>query len=82
MEAFSIIREAANCDDVQINFGVILNESLADAVKISVIATGSRPRARRCRNEVRSQARLREHATPPWFRHRPYAFDMYECTMA
>jgi cell division GTPase FtsZ len=28
---------------VQINFGVILNESLADAVKITVIATGFQP---------------------------------------
>jgi cell division protein FtsZ len=42
-EACSIIREAAGCDDVQINFGVILNESLADAVKITVIATGFQP---------------------------------------
>jgi cell division protein FtsZ len=42
-EACSIIREAANCEDVQINFGVILNESLADAVKITVIATGFQP---------------------------------------
>jgi cell division protein FtsZ len=42
-EACSIIREAAECDDVQINFGVILNEALADAVKITVIATGFRP---------------------------------------
>jgi len=42
-EACSIIREAAECDDVQINFGVTLNESLADAVKITVIATGFTP---------------------------------------
>ena len=42
-EACSIIREAAECDDVQINFGVILDESLADAVKITVIATGFQP---------------------------------------
>jgi cell division protein FtsZ len=42
-EACSIIREAADCDDVQINFGVILNESLEDAVKITVIATGFQP---------------------------------------
>ncbi len=42
-EACSIIREAAECDDVQINFGVILNEALADAVKITVIATGFQP---------------------------------------
>src|SRR5712692_7939740 len=42
-EACSIIREAADCEDVQINFGVILNESLDDAVKITVIATGFQP---------------------------------------
>ena len=42
-EACSIIREAADCDDVQISFGVILNESLGDAVKITVIATGFQP---------------------------------------
>jgi cell division protein FtsZ len=42
-EACSIIREAADCDDVQISFGVILNEALGDAVKITVIATGFQP---------------------------------------
>src|SRR5712692_1417178 len=42
-EACSIIREAADCDDVMINFGVILNESMEDAVKITVIATGFQP---------------------------------------
>jgi cell division protein FtsZ len=42
-EACSIIREAADCDDVQINFGVIMNEAMADAVKITVIATGFTP---------------------------------------
>jgi cell division protein FtsZ len=42
-EACSIIREAAECDDVQINFGVILNESMEDSVKITVIATGFVP---------------------------------------
>src|SRR5256885_9257336 len=42
-EACSIIREAADCDDVMISFGVILNESLGDAVKITVIATGFQP---------------------------------------
>jgi cell division protein FtsZ len=43
-EACSIVREAAECDDVQISFGVILNESMEDAVKVTVIATGFRPR--------------------------------------
>ncbi|HEY7389719.1 MAG TPA: cell division protein FtsZ [Bryobacteraceae bacterium] len=42
-EACSIIREAADCEDVQINFGVILNEAMEDAVKITVIATGFTP---------------------------------------
>ena len=42
-EACSIIREAAECEDVQINFGVIQNESMGDAVKITVIASGFQP---------------------------------------
>jgi cell division protein FtsZ len=42
-EACSIIREAAEYEDVQINFGVILDESMGDAVKITVIATGFQP---------------------------------------
>src|SRR4051794_860940 len=42
-EACSIIREAAECEDVQINFGIIQNESMGDAVKITVIATGFQP---------------------------------------
>jgi cell division protein FtsZ len=61
-EACSIIREAADCDDVQINFGVILNESMQDAVKITVIATGFTPEAapqleRRIMPEMRIQTR-------------------------
>ena len=71
-EACSIIREAANCDEVQINFGVILNESLADAVKITVIATGFQPENaplpdRKALPEVRFQPRLPEPAAaqPP-----------------
>jgi cell division protein FtsZ len=42
-EACSIIREAADFEDVMINFGVILNESMEDSVKITVIATGFQP---------------------------------------
>lgn len=61
-EACSIIREAADCDDVQINFGVILNEAMQDAVKITVIATGFTPEAapqpeRRIVPEIRMPAR-------------------------
>ena len=44
-EACSIVREAAECEDVQISFGVILDESMDDAVKVTVIATGFRPRS-------------------------------------
>jgi cell division protein FtsZ len=42
-EACEIIRAAAECDDVQINFGVILNDSSEDSVKVTVIATGFQP---------------------------------------
>jgi cell division protein FtsZ len=34
----SIIREAAESDDLQINFGVILDESMGDAVMVTIIA--------------------------------------------
>jgi len=39
-EACNIVREAANCEDLQINFGVISNDAMGDAVKVTVIATG------------------------------------------
>ncbi len=39
-EACSLIRGATANEDVQINFGVVMNESLKDTVKITVIATG------------------------------------------
>ncbi len=39
-EACSLIRAAAENEDVQINFGVVMNESAGDEVKITVIATG------------------------------------------
>jgi cell division protein FtsZ len=38
--ACSLIREAAQNEDVQINFGVVMNEAMGDEVKITVIATG------------------------------------------
>ncbi len=38
--ACSLIRQSAKNDDVQINFGVVMNEALGDIVKITVIATG------------------------------------------
>ena len=39
-EACSIIREAADCEDLQLNFGVIANEAMGDSAKVTVIATG------------------------------------------
>ena len=39
-DACALIREAAEYDDVQINFGIVLDEALDDEVKITVIATG------------------------------------------
>src|SRR5437588_4441676 len=39
-EACSLIRAETAYEDVQINFGVVLNESMEDEVKITVIATG------------------------------------------
>src|SRR5580700_10233200 len=39
-EACTLIRNAAANEDVQINFGVVLNEAMGEEVKITVIATG------------------------------------------
>ena len=39
-EACSLIRAETAFEDVQINFGVVLNEAMEDEVKITVIATG------------------------------------------
>ncbi len=39
-EACSLIRGATSNDDVQINFGVVMDEKMEDEVKITVIATG------------------------------------------
>jgi cell division protein FtsZ len=39
-EACELIREAAGNPDVQINFGLVPDESLGDQVKVTVIATG------------------------------------------
>ena len=39
-EACNLIRNATENNDVQINFGVVLDEKLGDRVKITVIATG------------------------------------------
>jgi cell division protein FtsZ len=68
-EACSIIREAADCEDVQISFGVILNESLGDSVKITVIATGFQPEnapmAKRQQIVVESRPAVAAPVAPP-----------------
>jgi cell division protein FtsZ len=39
-EACTLVREAAESEDAQLNFGVIMDESMGDSVKVTVIATG------------------------------------------
>ena len=39
-EACTLVREATENDDVQISFGVVLDEEMGDEVKVTVIATG------------------------------------------
>lgn len=39
-EACTLVRQAAANEDAQINFGVVMNESMGDEVKVTVIATG------------------------------------------
>lgn len=39
-QACTLIRQAAQNEDVQINFGVVMDESMGEEVKITVIATG------------------------------------------
>lgn len=39
-EACNLIREATQNEDVEINFGVVIDETMGDDVKVTVIATG------------------------------------------
>ncbi|HOL72705.1 MAG TPA: cell division protein FtsZ [Bryobacteraceae bacterium] len=39
-EACELIRAATENEDVEVNFGVVLNEAMEDSVKVTVIATG------------------------------------------
>lgn len=39
-DACEHLRQAAGHDDVQINFGITLNEAMGDTVKVTIIATG------------------------------------------
>ena len=57
-DACELIRKAAENEDVQINFGIVLDESMEDEVKITVIATGfereSLPSIRRAGTQSKS----------------------------
>lgn len=67
-EACSIIREAADCDDLQLNFGVIANEKMGDSVKVTVIATGfSRP----AETEARREPTVETRSVSDFFSERP-----------
>jgi cell division protein FtsZ len=68
--ACAIIREATKCEDVQLNFGVTLSESMGDSVKITVIATGFHAETQTSSDwkdvpEVRIQSRPPETVSVP-----------------
>ncbi len=74
-DACTLIRDAAGNDDVQINFGLVLNESLADTVKVTIIATGFDAALRPQPEPVFQQA----SASPsPWLSEQPAAAAVYE----
>jgi cell division protein FtsZ len=76
-EACEIIREAAACEEVQINFGVILNESMTDAVKVTVIATGFNPDRRAAEKAAEARGR-KAAAEADMFPDRPVVEPMAE----
>jgi cell division protein FtsZ len=67
-EACTLVREAAANDDVQINFGVVMDEEMRDEVKITVIATGfvreNLPRIERRGAHTEAVAQVPEPAMP------------------
>jgi cell division protein FtsZ len=67
-EACTLVREAAANDDVQINFGVVMDEEMRDEVKITVIATGfvreNLPRIERRGAHTEAVAQAPEPAMP------------------
>jgi cell division protein FtsZ len=66
-DACMLIREAAGGEQVQINFGIVLNEAMADAVKLTVIATGFERRA----GEQPAASQTAWSAAPPAFQPAP-----------
>jgi cell division protein FtsZ len=73
-DACSQVREAADNDDLQVNFGVVLDEGMGDEVKITVIATGferdNLPRIERRAAKIEAVAAPMAAAEPsPWMDH-------------
>ena len=63
-EACSLIRAATANEDVQVNFGVVMNENLGDEVKMTVIATGFEREGIPIPDRSREQIVLNTHAAP------------------
>jgi cell division protein FtsZ len=73
-DACTQVREAADNDDLQVNFGVVLDEGMGDEVKITVIATGferdNLPRIERRAAKTEAVAAPATAAEPsPWMDH-------------
>ena len=64
-EACSLIRTAAENDDVQINFGIVLDEALDDEVKITVLATGFQRAGMPALRPSHTSDQVLERATDP-----------------
>src|SRR5271154_69163 len=68
-EACTLIRNAAANEDVQINFGVVLDEAMGEEVKITVIATGfvreNLPRIERRGTRTEAVAPVAAHMPEP-----------------
>ena len=67
-DACQMIRKAAGRDDVQVNFGLAFNESMADTVKVTLIATGFPPRGLEldtAEEEPAAQSAWLSEAQPP-----------------
>lgn len=75
-EACSLIRSATDNEDAQVNFGVVLNESLEDEVRITVIATGFQrenlPQITRRGHEQVSQAAASASSAPTFREPMPF----------
>jgi cell division protein FtsZ len=69
-DACALIRAAAEYEDVQINFGIVLDEALEDTVKITVIATGFQ-RAGHSSDRSSVSEQVMERATEPRFASEP-----------